>query len=81
MGASLCDESIELLSVVVKSGGGPLLLGLLYRPPGSDTSVTQLESALQQLHLDQHPRVGDFNVDLLKTDSSSRELEAYSGHM
>ncbi len=64
-------ERAELLSIVVNAGSGPLWLGVIYRPPGLDHSLEDLESVLVSLDLASHKKVvllGDFNVDLLLQD-------------
>ena len=54
------------------------MVGLYYRPPGTDLSLSQLEGAPLIKELASHKRViviGDFNVNLLSTtDAASSEL-------
>lgn len=72
-----CDASIEMLSVEMQTKVGSLLLCLHYRPPGRDTSLVELETALDSLRLASFSRVillGDFNVDLLVDSPTCSDL-------
>ncbi len=67
-----CHESIEFMHVEVTVDKGVLFVGLYYRPPGSDSDFSQLETLLGSLDLAKYFRVlilGDFNVDLCQADS------------
>lgn len=69
--------SIELLSIVLRTELGPLLVCLHYRPPSCDTGLCELEDALSSLDISTYSRtilLGDFNIDLLHESSSSMDL-------
>lgn len=62
------DERAELLSAVLSTSGGPLWVGVLYRPPGTSLSLEDLESVLLAQDLSAHRKailIGDFNIDLM----------------
>ena len=64
--------SVELLSAVISTEAGSLLLGVMYRPPGVDADLSELVAALHALNLRSVTDaviVGDFNVDLTEPSS------------
>lgn len=64
----------ELLSVIVDSPVGQLLLAVVYRPPGLDSDLSELASAFHSLSLPNVAHavvVGDFNVDLSTPHSTA----------
>ena len=57
----------------VSACGSSFLLGLIYRPPGLDPSLSELETLLGSLNLASYSfamLLGDFNVNILDVDSS-----------
>lgn len=72
--SSSAHESTELLSAVVESPSGPLLIAVYYRPPDSDCNLLELDSALSTLSIQNVADaiiVGDFNVDLSEPRSTT----------
>ena len=72
--------SCELLSITFDTPLGNLLVATMYRPPGTDTDLTELNSALLSLKLHEHTQAvitGDLNVNLLPPYShTALELQA-----
>ena len=75
-----CHCESELLSVLLNVKQGPLLVGVAYRPPGSDSDFSLLEASIGSLDFMSARHVlivGDFNVDLVPPLSpSATELTA-----
>ena len=68
------SEAIKFMAVWISLRGGTLLLGLHYRPPGTDSSLEELESVLSKLQWASYGTsllLGDFNIDLLQGYSST----------
>ena len=66
--STLYDDKLELVWVRVQCNRGLMLLGVHYRPPGSDPSLRLLEDTLFSVNpaRDHMLLVGDFNIYLLK---------------
>ena len=75
-----CHCESELLSVLLDVKQGPLLVGVAYRPPGSDSDFSLPEASIGSLDFMSARHVlivGDFNVDLVPPLSpSATELTA-----
>ncbi len=66
-------ESAELLSISVQTTSELFLLSVLYRPPGLDLDLSELQVIMGSLNLPHHRHailVGDFNVNLSVSPST-----------
>ena len=73
----LRHPSLELLFVEVTLKHSPLSIGLYYRPPSSDRSLTEFEQFLESLKPNQLKSamfVGDLNINLLSQSPVSQDI-------
>ena len=64
---------LESLFIEITCKGESHLVGVVYRPPGSDVSLfsQHLETVLDKVKNKRCYLMGDFNLDLIKSDQHS----------
>ncbi len=80
----LNDQSFESLFIEIETGtlSRNLIIGVIYRPPGHDLSSFQLVFDTVLAKIDSLKKkcvlMGDFNIDLLKSDHQPTDMFLYS---
>ena len=77
-----CSVNLESLFISVNNtcNQSPITIGVLYRPPSGDEElfISEFNTLLQKLPLNNVYLTGDFNIDLLKNSANKLEDVLYS---